>query len=293
MTVFSIIIILVAVIILCLYRWYEEEQYKKTEYYSETGNSYFEINNDKGLAGEFETWEHLKGLPGYKKCLFNCYIPKRNGGTTEIDFILIHETGVYIFESKNYGGWIYGSENRKFWLQTLPRGRRGIQRNPFFNPIIQNKIHMKWLARFINLKPDYFNTYVVFSERCTLKKMDIDSVRHRVVYMGQLFSAMTEQIRDSSNVLTDDEIDALYEKLQPLTKVNEEEKFQHVQSIRENTEPVKLSEYKANPYNVRCPSCGSRLVIRHAKRGKFAGSKFLGCSNYPRCRYTRDVVDDL
>ena len=293
MTVFSIIIILVAVIILCLYRWYEEEQYKKTEYYSETGNSYFEINNDKGLAGEFETWEHLKGLPGYKKCLFNCYIPKRNGGTTEIDFILIHETGVYIFESKNYGGWIYGSENRKFWLQTLPRGRRGIQRNPFFNPIIQNKIHMKWLARFINLKPDYFNTYVVFSERCTFKKMDIDSVRHRVVYMGQLFSAMTEQIRDSSNVLTDDEIDALYEKLQPLTKVNEEEKFQHVQSIRENTEPVKLSEYKANPYNVRCPSCGSRLVIRHAKRGQFAGSKFLGCSNYPRCRYTRDVVDDL
>ena len=293
MTVFSIIIILVAVIILCLYRWYEEEQYKKTEYYSETGNSYFEINNDKGLAGEFETWEQLKGLPGYKKCLFNCYIPKRNGGTTEIDFILIHETGVYIFESKNYGGWIYGSENRKFWLQTLPRGRRGIKRNTFFNPIIQNKIHMKWLARFINLKPDYFNTYVVFSERCTLKKMDIDSVRHRVIYMGQLFSAMTEQIRDSSNVLTDDEIDALYEKLQPLTKVNEEEKFQHVQSIRENTEPVKLSEYKANPYNVRCPSCGSRLVIRHAKRGKFAGSKFLGCSNYPRCRYTRDLVDDI
>lgn len=152
---------------------------------------------------------------------------------------------------------------------------------------------MKWLARFINLNPDYFNTYVVFSERCTLKKMDVDSVRHRVVYMRQLFSAMTEQIRDSSNVLTDEEIDALYEKLQPLTKVNEEEKFQHVQNIRENTEPVKLSEFKANPNKVRCPSCGSRLVIRKAKRGKYAGSRFLGCPNYPRCRYTRDVVDDI
>ncbi len=254
---------------------------------------YSEINNDKGLAGEFETWEQLKGLPGYKKCLFNCYIPKRNGGTTEIDFILIHETGIYIFESKNYGGWIYGSENRKFWLQTLPRGKYGIQRNTFFNPVIQNKIHMKWLARYVNLKPDYFNTYVVFSERCTLKKIDVDSVRHRVVYMGQLFSEMTEQIRDSSNVLTDEEIDVLYEKLQPLTKVNEEDKFQHVQNIRENTEPVKLSEFKANPNKVRCPSCGSRLVIRYAKRGKYAGSKFLGCPNYPRCRYTRDVEDDI
>lgn len=287
------IIALISVVIICLYRWYEEEQYKKTEYYSQTGNSYFEINNDKGLAGEFETWEQLKGLPGYKKYLFNCYIPKRNGGTTEIDFILIHETGLYIFESKNYGGWIYGSENRKFWLQTLPRGKYGIQRNTFFNPVIQNKIHMKWLARYVNLKPDYFNTYVVFSERCTLKKIDVDSVRHRVVYMGQLFSEMTEQIRDSSNVLTDEEIDVLYEKLQPLTKVNEEEKFQHVQNIRENTEPVKLSEFKANPNKVRCPSCGSRLVIRKAKRGKYVGSKFLGCPNYPRCRYTRDVEDDI
>ena len=92
---------------------------------------------------------------------------------------------------------------------------------------------------------------------------------------------------------TDEEIDALYEKLQPLTKVNEEEKFQHVQNIRENTEPVKLSEFKANPNKVRCPSCGSRLVIRKAKRGKYAGSRFLGCPNYPRCRYTRDVVDDI
>jgi len=290
---FLFIIALIAIIIVCLYRWYEEEQYKKTDYYSQTGNSYSEINNDKGLAGEFETWEQLKSLPGYKKSLFNCYIPKRNGGTTEIDFILIHETGIYIFESKNYGGWIYGSENRRFWLQTLPRGRRGIQKNTFFNPVIQNKIHMKWLTRYVNLKPDYFNTYVVFSERCTLKKIDVDSVRHRVVYIGQLFSEMTEHIRESSNILTDEEVDALYMKLQPLTKVNEEERFRHVQNIRENVEPVKLSEFKANPYKVRCPSCGSRLVIRHAKRGKYAGSKFLGCPNYPRCRYTRDVVDDI
>ena len=85
----------------------------------------------------------------------------------------------------------------------------------------------------------------------------------------------------------------MYEKLQPLTKVNEEEKAQHVQNIKENAEPVKLSEFKANPYKMCCPSCGSRLVIRRAKRGKYAGSKFLGCSNYPKCRYTREVEDDM
>ncbi len=292
MSLFFIIAIIV-VIIIYLYHWYEEEQYKKTDYYSQTGNSYSEINNDKGLAGEFATWEELRNLSGYKKSLFNCYIPRRNKGTTEIDFILLHETGIYIFESKNYSGWIYGSENRRFWLQTLPRGKRGIQRNTFFNPIIQNKIHMKWLARYINLKPDYFNTYVVFSNRCRLKNIDVNNVRHRVVKMENLLYEINKQITGSSKILSETEIDALYDKLQPLTQVDKEEKLHHVQYIRERQEPIKVSDFKSNLDGMRCPSCGSRLVIRFAKRGKYAGSKFLGCSNYPRCRYTRDVIDDI
>jgi restriction system protein len=38
-----------------------------------------------------------------------------------------------------------------------------------------------------------------------------------------------------------------------------------------------------------CPSCGSEMVGRTAKRGSNAGSQFWGCSQYPRCRGTRDV----
>jgi restriction system protein len=37
---------------------------------------------------------------------------------------------------------------------------------------------------------------------------------------------------------------------------------------------------------MRCPSCGSELVVREARRGSHAGSKFWGCSTFPRCRYT-------
>ena len=35
-----------------------------------------------------------------------------------------------------------------------------------------------------------------------------------------------------------------------------------------------------------CPRCGSELVMRTARRGKSAGDQFLGCSSYPKCRYT-------
>lgn len=38
-----------------------------------------------------------------------------------------------------------------------------------------------------------------------------------------------------------------------------------------------------------CPTCGSQMVGRTAKRGANAGSQFWGCSQYPRCRGTRDV----
>ena len=38
-----------------------------------------------------------------------------------------------------------------------------------------------------------------------------------------------------------------------------------------------------------CPACGSKLVKRVAKRGANAGKEFMGCSNYPACRYTREI----
>lgn len=34
-----------------------------------------------------------------------------------------------------------------------------------------------------------------------------------------------------------------------------------------------------------CPKCGHEMVERIAKRGKNAGNRFLGCSNFPTCRH--------
>lgn len=40
-----------------------------------------------------------------------------------------------------------------------------------------------------------------------------------------------------------------------------------------------------------CPRCGGELVLRQAKRGDRAGSRFWGCSSYPKCRYTEELAD--
>lgn len=48
-----------------------------------------------------------------------------------------------------------------------------------------------------------------------------------------------------------------------------------------------INEHDQN--NLVCPKCGGELVVRTAKRGTNAGSQFYGCSNYPNCKYTRNI----
>lgn len=95
-----------------------EQVSESTTYYRQTNNSWVSVHGDKGKLGEYRIFQELKALRGHKRFLFNVYIPKEDGSTTEIDVILLHESGVYVFESKNFSGWIFGSESQKYWTQT-------------------------------------------------------------------------------------------------------------------------------------------------------------------------------
>lgn len=52
---------------------------------------------------------------------------------------------------------------------------------------------------------------------------------------------------------------------------------------------VPPSRPAATPSKLACPSCGSEMVLRTAKRGVAVGSEFWGCSSYPKCKGTRQV----
>lgn len=45
--------------------------------------------------------------------------------------------------------------------------------------------------------------------------------------------------------------------------------------------------YSPQVRSVNCPRCGNELVTRTARRGINAGKQFVGCSSFPKCRYTR------
>lgn len=227
--------LLIALLIILTVFLVKKRQYEDTEYYRQTKNSYLRVRLDKGLLGEFCTYTYLKPLKGHKRYLFNLYIPKTNGETTELDVVLLHESGIYVFESKNYSGWIFGSESQQYWTQTLKTGRGRVQKRQFFNPILQNKGHVKWLQAFLGDQTLPFYSYIVFSDRCKLKNSKLTGPKHHVVNRYDLLSAVQQNIAQTGVRLSADKIDTLYKKLYPLTQADEAQKALHIKNIRQKT----------------------------------------------------------
>ena len=197
----------------------------------------FIIKNDfnKGAYGEYLT-EYIfnsKNLTGYNKTLHNIYIPYR-GRTAEIDILLIHETGIYVIESKNYSGWIFGSAEQQQWTQMLNKNTK----NRFYNPIKQNTTHIIALSQFLHINKSIMKSFIVFSERCELKKVPNNTAEYTIIKRNRLLEEIKKQIAIRNNILTPDTIDRIFETLIPLTNVSEEVKQQHINDINKTVKKI-------------------------------------------------------
>ena len=235
----GVIVIVVVVIIAAIIsiavsvRVYKNKKYKKTTYYQITKYPYSSLKYDKGKFGEYVTYKNLQSFESAGgKFLFNVYIPKANNEMTEVDILLICSKGLFVFESKNYSGWIFGNEAHKNWTQTLPQGGGRSHKERFYNPIMQNASHIKHLRRLVgeNLP---VRSIIVFSERCTLKDITIRSKDVSVVKCNNVLAAVKKICgKTEADHLTQMEINDIYNKLYPYTQVSYEEREQHTNNIR-------------------------------------------------------------
>lgn len=293
MEFFGFVVVVVAVFF-CLYFWKKSRGLQNLNSESTLDLPTCSDLWDTGKTGERYIKDVLEPLTGYKQILSNCYLPKSDGTFTEIDLILLHESGVYVIESKNYSGWIFGNEQQQQWTQSLP-GRNGhAKKIRFFNPIIQNKVHLKWLKKYADISKDVpLYSFIVFSDRCELKKIVLTSGNHFVLNRRNLFQKVQENAERVGVKLTQTEIDILYKHLYPLTQATEEQKALHaviVQKKKNSADPVAV---KALSEERVCPRCGGKLVIRTAKRGKRAGKQLWGCSNFPKCRFAENIEETV
>lgn len=234
-------VLFIAAIIFIIVRIKENREYKNSAYYQITKLPYFSVQHNTGRYGEYLTYKHLQRLEtDGAKFLFNVYVPKENGETAEIDVLMIYRKGIFVFESKNYSGWIFGSENQKNWYQTLPNGRGRSHKEHFYNPIMQNRSHIKHLKAFLGEQIP-MRSIVVFSDRCTLKSVQIRSENISVINRHNIVSVVSDICNQIPNdLLTDHDVMEIYNKLYPYTQVDEVAKMQHIANINKNLCPQQI-----------------------------------------------------
>ena len=304
-------------------------KYRQSTYYNVTKQPYFKMFFDLGLHGEYLTYKYLKSYENQgAKFLFNCYIPKNDGETTEVDVLLIGKSGIYVFESKNYSGWIFGDEKSRMWTQTLPQGRgRKAHKEQFLNPVYQNKLHIQCLNEILDKKFP-LHSIIVFSERCEFKNLNIHNDLAEVIHRNEVGYIVNKINTKYGDILTSQEIASIYNQLYPYTQVSEQVKQEHIQTIQRKQQMIKgrcsdrgerqdVNKPVLKPQNnniivfsegfhkierktdtevlqpdLICPRCGAKMVRRTAKKGANHGRKFYGCSNYPKCRYIMNIDEN-
>lgn len=162
----------------------------------------------KGYYGEFLVFcELYKNIPGNCKILMNLNVPTKKEKTTEIDLVLIHETGIYVFEIKHYKGTIYGDDTGNIWTQYF----RTTKNNTFKNPILQNAYHIEALKSIFNDVP--LKSVVVFTNRnCDIRVTNYNPDIN-ICTMYNLNKTLEQIFKNSEIKYSLEEIDLMFDKL--------------------------------------------------------------------------------
>ena len=208
-----------------------EQEYYNSTYYSITHHSYNDVYRDDG---KWQEWQIAQKLAPYEqtgaKLLFNAYIPKYNG-TTELDVIMITPYGLFVFESKNYSGWIFGNANQRNWVQVLRTGRYSSQKEYFYNPIKQNETHINCLRRLLRYNVP-IHSVIVFSNRCEFRDVDIGNADVDVLHLRDATYTVRYVYEHNQVRLKPDAIQELYDALYPYTQVSDEMKEAHIRQTK-------------------------------------------------------------
>ncbi len=220
----------------------------------------------KGVIGEFIVNFSAKHFLDKEKyhLIKNVTLPTEDG-TTQIDHVIVSVFGVFVVETKNMKGWIFGQEHQKQWTQKIFKHSQKFQ-----NPLHQNYKHLKTLEQLLEIESSQLHSVVVFVGDSTFKTPMPENVTYGMGYIRYIKSITvpvlsTEQVSEITNKIESGRY--------PRTFSTHRQHARHVQSIVEE---------KSNA--VSCPKCGSGMVLREAKKGTHKGEQFWGCTNYPACR---------
>ena len=221
----------------------------------------------RGIIGENRVRRRLSRLSEDSYRVLNDIMVNGEYGLTQIDHIVVSKYGIFVIETKNMKGKIYGSQHSKDWTK-YSRGRK----LEFENPTRQNYGHIKALEQITSLPQDTFHGIVVLAGSATL----MFDGGENIVYVKQLIPLIKSYQTD---ILSAEQMAQMIEKITSADNNTDETRKEHLKQIKEKKNAKAVIDNKKI-----CPKCGGELVMKSGKYGKF-----YGCSNYPSCKYTKKL----
>ena len=223
----------------------------------------------KGKVGEFvvHTANGIHLDKNIYTSIKNITLQLVDGSTTQIDHVVVSKYGIFVIETKNMKGWIFGSEHQKQWTQQLYK-----EKFYFQNPLHQNYRHIKALEEALNLPPSCFTSVVVFVGECKFKTDLPDNVFKNGQYASYILSFQDERLNPLELRQTLGKLER--KGLKPSFKTDKE----HVANLRARKQKETLH---VKTETLTCKRCGKDMVLRHNRK---TGEPFYGCSGYPKCR---------
>ena len=232
---------------------------------------YLGSSTAKGARGEARVRATLtKALDQSTYHILNDITLPAQAGTTQIDHIVVSRYGIFVIETKNMAGWIYGDADQSQWTQVLRRYKARFQ-----NPLRQNYKHIKAVQGLLDLRSAPLHNLVVFVGSATPKTAMPETVFWRRKPLTTYINSMNEVM------FTDAEVRNFTQRLKDATVPTNR------QTRRDHNGHLKAQAAAKQNDPAKCPRCAAKLVSRaNAKTGE----KFLGCSRYPHCRGTRKLA---
>jgi hypothetical protein len=213
----------------------------------------------KGVLGEWQVNLLIKFFLNkndyhlIKNVTLPTFSDDKDQGTTQIDHIIVSKYGIFVVETKNMKGWVFGSENQKQWTQQIFK-----HKSKFQNPLHQNYKHVKTLEACLNAKNDSIFSVIIFIGDSTFKtKMpaNVKFARGGIEYIKSKTDIVFNE-QEIANTIEQVESG----RLERSFKTNR----QHIKHVRE------IIEEKSGIKD--CSKCGSEMVLRKASKGKNAGN---------------------
>ncbi|MEM6634721.1 MAG: NERD domain-containing protein [Pseudomonadota bacterium] len=199
-------------------------------------------------------------------------------GTTQLDHIVLSRFGLFVIETKNMSGWIFGGADQNKWTQV----QKGGKRRGFQNPLRQNYAHIKAVQEILSVDESVLHNIVVFVGTAEPKTAMPENVAWGLRELGRLIAVRKQQL------LTDAQVNDCVRMLQVSARKNTRAtRNEHLHNLQNKAVAKKTSSPPKRLVaadTASCPRCGSEMVKRANRK---TGEAFWGCAKFPKCRGTR------